>query len=231
MIRRLLGTALVALVIVFPLAATAQSLSIEIPEAGLNETLEKGDNETGLPTKLKLTDRMAEQIRTLIRIAIQTGDASAFETALFDLVSETPELAVAVAVFTTSEVSIQTASKSANTALETKPVTPGLVKSLTVAATVGPATASPEKFQEIVAATTKTISEFAAASPVLNGTGGEVVDSAALLKEIETEVVSSLIELFPGEDITAEELAGLLTASGPEGLAEFSTKESASPAG
>jgi len=222
--------------------ANAQNLTITIPgeEPNLPAGQGEGQEEEAGPL---LTDRMAEQIKTLIRLALKTGDASAFQEALFDLTAETPELAAAIAAFTTTEISVQVEANSAETpaaagaAPVIAPVLPAqdLIKSLTVAATVGPATAAPAQYQEIIAATAEVMPVPPSSE---EGTGDAaalgVPDDAqfAIMEEIAAQVESSLIELFNDENLSVDDLQNLFPSAGPAAdLAETSTTDSASPTG
>jgi|GEM_PF-2735986 len=234
--NKLAGT-LIAACLLCSGTATAQSLKITVP-----------DEETGTPTAAEsvdgvpvgnpaLTDRMAEQIRTLIRIALLTGDASAFESALTDLTSEAPELAVSIASFTTTAISDQGSTSDSQVS---EAVAPDVMQSIMVAAAVGPAIASPAKFQEIVAATTAIVNEASAPAGATAGTAtadGVTVeqpvladlDQSVIIEQITQRVEETLIELFNDDSITAGELAQLFTASGE--FAEAPTTTSASPTG
>jgi hypothetical protein len=276
-----IGILLFVALFAFAGPVNAQSLTIEIPEAELNKSAEEGDADVISPDGTKLTDRMAEQIKTLIRLALQTGDASAFETALFDLTSASPGLAVAIAAFTTTEVKAQVAAKTEQAAAPTdtdvpadetsetalsdteseSPLTPaplalstaftpisaGLAKSLTVAATIGPAKATPAKFREIMAATSKIIAEDTPASSAQDTLAQEATDSSVeeteetsaeielqqeLMQTIQQQVQQIVVEYFEIENITAEsnleDIVNLLPAAG---VAEIPTTESASPTG
>ncbi len=202
-----------------------------------------------MPEGLELSDRLAEQIRTLIRIALQTGDASAFEGALFSMTLEKPELAASIAAFTTSAISEQVAvnAKQASASTEQTAVgteqtsegaeqipgsleqvsisavpaveisTANLVKSLTIAATVGPAAAAPTKFKEIMAATTAVIAAIESSAPAEQITLDAVTvdetaavdEAAAASQEALTELIaksveSKLIVIYDDPDISLE---------------------------
>lgn len=297
--RYFLIPVLIIVVTCSTISVKAQSLTIEIPEAELNKTTiegQEGEAEIVVPGGVKLTDRMAEQIKTLIRLALQTGDSTAFETALFDLTSASPELAVAIAAFTTSEVTAQIAARTeqanenstetssevneddvaddeegqagtevtedlagdteidpenalGNTAaasISFKPVSTDLMKSLTVAATIGPAKASPAKFREIMAATSKIIAPKTSANAAPN-TNTSTAESAIAEAELDSNEISIeeelqniiqqqvqeiVVNFFEIENVTSEtnleDIVNLLPAAG---IVEQPSSESASPTG
>lgn len=263
--RNVLGTVMFAASLFFSgMAAEAQDLTITIPGGNL-DTLDVTATEESAEDKLLkaklLSDRLAEQIRTLIRIALITGDSGSFQSAIYDLTVKFPELAPNIASFTTSAI-IQ--HISAPTTRASAKVTPEIIQSITIAATVATATAVPEKFQEIVAATAKVIAAATAPAPATATETTETAASdeptgekealdpatlaemalvqkavtdvfsnqAALMETIKTQVETSLIEKFDDPSITAETLIEMFPASDPAtDLAETPTTESASPAG
>lgn len=228
--RNMLATFLLIISLLSSGAAGAQSLNITIPGEDPEVPTAGDDAESALPGGLVLTDRLAEQIRTLIRIALLTGDASAFENALFDLTVKVPDLAASIAAFTTSEIYGQVSAISAET---TVIITMDFIQSMTIAATVAPATAAPARFQEIVTATAKVIATAAPALFASPATAeAAALDQTALMEKIKAQVETSLIELFNDPTITADNLADIFTAAGSAAdLAETPTTEAASPTG
>ena len=113
-----------------------------------------------------IPDNLAIQIKTLINAAVLSGDAKVLEDGLFDLTIETPELAVLIAKYAMSELPAKTPQGLSD----------NFSRSLSVAAAVGPATASPALFKEIIAAT------------------GE--NNPELANVITSEVETSLVDLF-----------------------------------
>ncbi len=143
-----------------------------------------------------LPDNIAIQIKTLINAAILSGDAKVLENGLLDITIGTPGLAVLIAKYAISELPAKRLSKS-------------FLRSLSVAAAVGPATAAPALFKEIIAATAS--------------------NNAELAKVITSKVESGLVDLFNDDTMDIAKAGGLFeTASG---LAETPTAKSASPTG
>ncbi len=179
----------------------------------------------GVPGKAKLklpagiSDNLAKQIMTLIRVALQTGNPEILQNGLFELTVNAPELAVSIAKFTTqalnevAETPSSTTSgpsSSAASQVQSLQATKSLLKSLAVAMAVGISTAAPESFRDIIA-------EVEMSSP-------------ELAKIVTSKVEGGLIELFNDPEVKASDLDSLFTAAGPS-LTEAPTQESASPAG
>jgi hypothetical protein len=146
-----------------------------------------------------LPGNLAIQIKTLINAAILSGDAKVLENGLFDLTINTPELAVLVAKYTMSELSAKKRQK----------LSKNFSRSLSVAAAVGPATASPTLFKKIIAVTGST--------------------NPRLTKTITSKVESGLADLFNDNTMSIAKAGGLFETAA--GLAEPPTTKSASPTG
>jgi len=232
--RHTFGAMFFALFLLFSGGAGAQSLTISIPDASTGVPATGATAATPLADPL-MTDALIEQIRTLIRVALLTGDTAAFENAMFDLTVESPNIAASIAAFTTSEISVQISAPQSTSQAQTPVVmTQDFVQALTIAATVGPATAAPDKYQEIITATTKVMTDVAA-TPLPVGTAATnqpiVIDQAAMMEQISAKVETGLIGLFNDPNIQAADLQNFFTAAGPAGLTEQPTTQSASPTG
>lgn len=145
-----------------------------------------------------LPDNIAIQIKTLINAAVLSGNAKLLENGIFNLTAGMPKLAVLIAKYAMSELPAK--------------MPQGLPKdfsrSLSIAAAVGAATASPASFKKIIAAT--------------------VSNNPQLAKAITSKVESSLVYLFNDNTMDLAKAGKLFeTASG---LAETPTAKSASPA-
>ncbi len=180
-----LGTALIFGVIFTSAPVTAQGQGQPAPVSAKGSAV--------------LPDNLAIQIKTLINAAVLSGDAKVLEDGLFDLTIEAPELAVLIAKYAMSELP----------AKNSQGLSRNFLQSLSVAAAVGPATASPALFKEIIAATGS--------------------NNPELTKTITSKVETSLVDLFNDDTMDITKAAGLFETAA--GLTETPTTESASPTG